>query len=40
MKDKIIKAIIVSLFLSLDASNAHRLHSHTHLKGYTINAPV
>jgi len=40
MKDKLIKAIIVSLFINLGSSDAHRLHSHTHLRGYAVNKPV
>jgi hypothetical protein len=38
MKETIIKAIIASLLLNMAHSEAHRLHSHSHLKGYA--APV
>ena len=38
MKEKIIKAIIASLLLNMAHSEAHRLHSHSHMKGYA--APV
>ena len=38
MKETIVKAIIASLLLNLASSDAHRLHSHTHLK--SIAAPV
>jgi len=34
MKETIIKAIIASLLLNLGSSEAHRLHSHTHLRSY------
>ena len=38
MKETIIKAIIVSLLLNMASSEAHRMYSHSHLKGYA--APV
>ena len=38
MKETIIKAIIASLLLNMASSEAHRMYSHSHLKGYA--APV